>query len=137
MIDQRDSNLKIRHAMETLLSGQSELTNGKLTIVNLAKEAGVSESTIKRRPDLVNEFRRRSGEIFEVASAQAEQDLKGQLAAAKADLASFRRQSDVDLREFAHQVYALSLENQALRERLEKLGDNVLPIRNRRSASIE
>lgn len=123
--------------METLLSGQSELTNGKLTIVNLAKEAGVSESTIKRRPDLVNEFRRRSGEIFEVASAQAEQDLKGQLAAAKADLASFRRQSDVDLREFAHQVYALSLENQALRERLEKLGDNVLPIRNRRSASIE
>ncbi|MFJ3339395.1 hypothetical protein [Streptomyces sp. NPDC086766] len=52
--DERD---RIRAAMERILSGHPEHSNGALTIVALAAEAGVPRNALtQRHPDLKNQF---------------------------------------------------------------------------------
>jgi hypothetical protein len=65
---------EIRSAMERLLSGTSQYTDGRLTRTNLALEAGVGRATLYRQPDLVAEWIRRGAEsdVTEIPlSAQA------------------------------------------------------------------
>jgi len=47
----------IREAMSRLLGGQSILTNRRLTISNLAREAGVSRATVNRYTNILSDFR--------------------------------------------------------------------------------
>jgi predicted RNase H-like nuclease (RuvC/YqgF family) len=48
---------RIREAMDRLLAGQATLSNGSLTVVSLATEAGVHRmALLKRHADLKNEF---------------------------------------------------------------------------------
>jgi hypothetical protein len=43
--------------MDRLLAGQSLYTDGRLTVVNLAREAGIPRTSMCRRfPDLISEF---------------------------------------------------------------------------------
>jgi homoaconitase/3-isopropylmalate dehydratase large subunit len=63
-------------AMERLLAGQALKTDGRLTAVNLAIEAGVSRATANRATELLTDYRRRAaasqrarGQELEVARA--------------------------------------------------------------------
>ena len=51
------SEAALRVAMERLLDGRPERTDGALTVSNLAREAGVSRATANRAIDLLAEFR--------------------------------------------------------------------------------
>ncbi|MEU2466798.1 hypothetical protein ABZ580_21585 [Streptomyces sp. NPDC012486] len=52
--DERD---RIRAAMDRILQGTAQYSNGALTIVALAQEAGVPRSALtQRHPDLKNDF---------------------------------------------------------------------------------
>lgn len=53
----QDERTRIREAMDRLLTGQATASNGSLTIVALAAEAGVHRmALLKRHADLKNEF---------------------------------------------------------------------------------
>ncbi len=53
----QDERARIRHAMDRLLAGQATASNGSLTVVALAAEAGVHRMALLRRhTDLKNEF---------------------------------------------------------------------------------
>ncbi|MDH6709052.1 putative nuclease with TOPRIM domain [Kitasatospora sp. MAA19] len=52
-----DERTRIREAIERLLTGQAATSNGSLTVVALAAEAGVHRmALLKRHADLKNEF---------------------------------------------------------------------------------
>lgn len=51
------SEAALRAAMERLLDGRPERTDGALTVANLAREAGVSRATANRAGALLAEFR--------------------------------------------------------------------------------
>lgn len=53
---------EIRQAMERLLTGAAEHTDGRLTRTNLALEAGIGRATLYRQPDLLAEWIRRVDE---------------------------------------------------------------------------
>jgi hypothetical protein len=53
----QDERTRIRGAMDRLLAGQATISNGSLTVVALATEAGVHRmALLKRHVDLKNEF---------------------------------------------------------------------------------
>lgn len=72
--------LNIVDATDRLASGTSTKTNGKITNVNLAKEAGISKATLYRRfedfPDLRTTFiaLRKNGRPAEDHSLETEED---------------------------------------------------------------
>ncbi|MER8785508.1 hypothetical protein NKH60_30580 [Mesorhizobium sp. M1006] len=51
------SEAALRAAMERLLDGRPDRTDGALTVSNLAREASVSRATANRAVDLLAEFR--------------------------------------------------------------------------------
>ena len=53
----------LRDAIERLLAGHSLRTDGRLTVVNLAIEAGVSRATANRATELLADYRRRAAAI--------------------------------------------------------------------------
>lgn len=56
----QDERTRIREAMDRLLAGQATVSNGGLTAVALAEEAGVHRmDLLKRHVDLKNEFYQR------------------------------------------------------------------------------
>ena len=48
--------LKLRNAMARLHAGTSQLTDGRLTKTNLAREAGVSRATMNRSTFVINQW---------------------------------------------------------------------------------
>lgn len=75
---------EIRDAMERLLSGSAQHTDGRMTRTNLASEAGVGRATLYRQPDLVAEWIRRV----------EESDASGAPVSAEATVARLTRQLD-------------------------------------------
>ncbi|RWD43461.1 hypothetical protein [Mesorhizobium sp.] len=57
------TELALRAAMSRLLDGKSERTDGGLTVVNLATEAGVSRATANRATGVLKTFREAVAEI--------------------------------------------------------------------------
>lgn len=53
------SEAALREAAERLLAGKPRVTNGKLTVANLAREAGVGRATANRATELLAHFRAR------------------------------------------------------------------------------
>jgi hypothetical protein len=53
----------LRDAMERLLAGRAVKTDGRLTVVNLAIEAGVGRATANRAVELLADYRRRAAAI--------------------------------------------------------------------------
>ncbi|WP_328401334.1 hypothetical protein [Nocardia sp. NBC_00403] len=126
--DERD---KIRAAMERILSGAAERSNGALTIVALALEVDVPRNALtQRHTDLKNEFYARVAQRG--APSEVEIRLRATIAALKKTIANKNAeltQLRADVPALVRAVNQLTLENQALREALANPGAAVIPIR--------
>jgi aspartate-semialdehyde dehydrogenase len=134
--DERD---RIRAAMDRILSGTAERSNGALTIVALAQEAEVPRNALtQRHTDLKAEFYTRVAERG--APSEVETRLRATIVALKtmianknAELARLR----ADVPALVRAVNQLTLEDQDLREALANPSAEVIPIRGRQSCHAE
>jgi HsdM N-terminal domain len=116
-LDERD---QIRAAMERVLTGTPERSNGALTIVALAQEAGVPRNALtQRHTDLKNEFylhvRERGG------SSELETRLRSTIARLRMTIGNKNRELQLlraDVPALVRVVNQLTLENQRLRDQL-------------------
>ncbi|GHD65371.1 hypothetical protein ACFQL8_27085 [Streptomyces goshikiensis] len=127
-----DERARIRAAIDRLLSGQPTASNGALTVVALAAEAGVHRMALqKRHADLKHEFYERvRAETKQLPESEKRlrrtvSDLKETVTVQKAEITALR-----------HQVTQLALANAVLtlqgKERhTEKTADNVVPLHPR------
>ena len=110
--------------MQRLLEGRLARTDGALTIANLAREAGVARATANRATDILAGFRAR---LDPAGGEDLPATLRGKIRDLTAQVAELRRHEHhevTDLRAtvstLAQHVQALTLENQALRNALER-----------------
>jgi uncharacterized coiled-coil DUF342 family protein len=131
-LDERD---RIRKAMERILSGAAESSNGALTIVALAQEASVPRNALTQRHlDLKNEFYERVKERG--ATPDVEARLRRNIVKLKETIDNKNKELDqlrADVPALVRALNLLTLENQQLREALAQPDPNVIPIRGRRS----
>ena len=112
--DERD---RIRAAMDRILRGTAQHSNGALTIVALAQEAGVPRNALtQRHPDLKNDFYaqvRARGQTpdSEIRLRQQIVKLKELRAKDTAELAQLR----TDVAQLVRAVNQLTVENRQLR----------------------
>jgi hypothetical protein len=57
------SQAALREAMARLVAGRPRVTDGRLTVVNLAREAGVGRATANRAVDVLAEFHRAAARV--------------------------------------------------------------------------
>ncbi|MGT2530690.1 hypothetical protein ACU4GG_29165 [Streptomyces nojiriensis] len=123
-LDERD---RIRAAMDRILGGTPENSNGALTIVALAQEAGVPRNALTQRHlDLKNEFYERVRERG--ATPDVETRLREKVVKLKETIANKNEELNqlrTDVPGLVRVVNALSLENRRLRERLAEREANV------------
>jgi septal ring factor EnvC (AmiA/AmiB activator) len=134
--DERD---RIYAAMDRILSGAAERSNGALTIVALALEANVPRNALtQRHTDMKNEFYARVSERG--APSEVETRLRATIAALKKTIANKNAeltQLRADVPALVRAVNQLTLENQALREALTNPSAAVIPIRRRQPPDTE
>lgn len=133
--------LAISNALDLLASGKPARTNGKITGVNLAKEACVSKATLYRylgqntdlqeAYDILRKNGVRGDELVPETVEQSNRLLKNEVKQLRSELVEARRQF-ARLNELkSHQIQLLWLENERLQfeiGRLEsKFGGNVMP----------
>lgn len=108
---------QIREAIERLLSGAPEHTDGRLTVTNLAREA-----QIKRRTTLNDTY----GDLVEDFLGRREQSARdpdhGRRSAQMLRLRARLAQSEAHNGLLAQANQALAEENRRMREQLERLG---------------
>jgi septal ring factor EnvC (AmiA/AmiB activator) len=136
MIPESDERERIRAAMDRILAGSPERSNGALTIVALAIEAGVPRNALtQRHTDLKNEFyqriRERGGDNEDEARLRATiVKLRQTIAAKNKELAQLR----ADVPALVRAVNQLTLENQRLRDMRSDAGSSVIPFPGRNLA---
>jgi hypothetical protein len=129
-LDERD---RIRAAMDRILAGIPERSNGALTIVALAIEADVPRNALtQRHTDLKGEFYQRIRErgVDNGDEARLRADiarLKQTIAAKNKELAQLR----ADVPALVRAVHQLTLENQQLRDTNSATGGRVIPFPRR------
>ncbi|WP_137147814.1 hypothetical protein [Mycolicibacterium sp. CR10] len=124
-IDERD---RIRAAMERILAGTPERSNGALTIVALAQEADVPRNALtQRHTDLKNEFyqhvKDRGG------PSEIEARLRASIAKLRVTIGNKNRelqQLRADVPALVRVVNQLTLENEHLRHQLAHPTDDVV-----------
>ena len=131
-----DERARIRAAMDRILAGTPEQSNGALTVVALAIEADVPRNALtQRHTDLKDEFYQRikergadNGDEARLRATIAK--LKQTIAGKNAELAQIR----ADVPALVRVVNQLTLENQQLRDMRSSAGGNVIPFPGRKSA---
>jgi hypothetical protein len=130
-----DERERIHAAMDRILAGTPQTSNGALTIVALAQEAGVPRNALTHRHlDLKNEFYERVKERG--AAPDVEARLRKAVVKLKKTIASKNKELDQlhsDALALVRVVNQLTLENQQLRETLAQPASNVVAFRNRHS----
>lgn len=133
-LDERD---RIRAAMNRIVAGAPERSNGALTIVALALEADVPRNALtQRHTDLKNEFYQR------IKERGATPDIEARLRATVAKLKETITNKNKELKQLRADVPALvpalvrtinqlTLENQQLREQLTYPDPNIIPFPGR------
>ncbi|MEW2060336.1 hypothetical protein AB0899_06090 [Streptomyces sp. NPDC007002] len=127
----QNERARIREAMDRLLAGQATASNGSLTVVALAAEAGVHRmALLKRHVDLKNEFYERvRTESHQVP--ETEKRLRETVTKLKKTIANQR----AEIEELRQQVIRLALVNAVLTHKDDRQArhapapDNVLPFR--------
>jgi len=136
MTPEPDERTPIRAAMGRILEGTPERSNGALTVVALALEAGVSRNALtQRHTDLKNEFyqhiKEKGADNGDEARLRATiARLKKTLAAKNKELAQLR----ADVPALVRAVNQLTLENQQLRDTHASTGGSVIPFPGRAPA---
>jgi len=130
--DERD---RIRTAMDRILAGAPERSNGALTVVALAIEAGVPRNALtQRHTDLKNEFYQRIKERG--TDNEDEARLRATIARRKQTIAAKNKelaQLRTDVPALVRAVNQLTLENQQLRDAGADSG-SIVPFPSRASA---
>lgn len=85
---------EIRAAMERLLAGNARHTDGRLTKINLALEAGIGRATLYRQHDLLAEWNRRTTESEFIDSPQSASITIERLTRQLDEERRFRREAD-------------------------------------------
>jgi septal ring factor EnvC (AmiA/AmiB activator) len=128
MTPEPDERAQIRAAMERILAGTHERSNGALTIVALAIEAGVPRNALtQRHTDLKDEFYQRIRERG--ADNADEARLRATIAKLRQTIASKNKklaQLRADVPALVRAVHQLTLENQQLRDMRASTGGNVI-----------
>jgi septal ring factor EnvC (AmiA/AmiB activator) len=127
---------QIRAAMDRTLAGAPERSNGALTIVALAIEAGVPRNALtQRHTDLKDEFYQR---IRERGSAnEDEARLRATIARLRQTIANKNKelaQLRADVPALVRAVNQLTTENQQLRDTHASTGGSVIPFPGRAPA---
>ncbi|MGW0856965.1 hypothetical protein [Streptomyces sp. NPDC002690] len=128
---QQEERSRIREAMDRLLTGQATVSNGSLTVVALAAEAGVHRmALLKRHTDLKNEFYERvRNETQQVP--EPERRLRETVSKLKKTLTN----KEAELKELRQLVTNLTLASAVLTQGMDaptepsSTPDNVLPLR--------
>jgi len=134
-----DERNRIRAAMDRILSGTAERSNGALTIVALALEAEVPRNALtQRHTDLKAEFYSRVAERG--APLEVETRLRATIAVLRKTIANKNTelaQLRTDVPALVRAVNQLTLENQELRVTLANPSAEIVPMRGRRSRHAE
>ncbi len=114
---------KLRTAMERLLAGRPEHTDGRLIKDNLWKEAQVSRATMNRATSITKEWDERVAATGARTAGEARRDtevtkLRAQLKAAREENKPLRERLDAA----ATVIAALHTDNAALRDQLARHG---------------
>lgn len=128
MAEKASSEGKLRAAMERLLAGTPERTDGRLIKENLYREAGVSRATMNRAPAVLEEWTRRVDGTQ--PRDKAIENLKRELTERRADIRQLRmrvKELEAQLTIAATAVAELHVENGLLRG--QDPTRNVSPIR--------
>jgi molybdopterin converting factor small subunit len=126
---------EIRDAMERVLSGTAQRSNGALTIVALAQEAGVPRNALtQRHTDLKNEFYERAAELGGGVS-ELERTLRATISELRDTIKNKNEEleqlrSDVPM--LVRVVNQLTIENHRLREALAGDRDVVVALPTKR-----
>ncbi|MFI6690120.1 hypothetical protein [Streptomyces sp. NPDC050485] len=125
-----DERARIRKAMDRLLTGQATASNGSLTVLALAAEAGVHRmALLKRHADLKNEFYERVR--VETKQIENEKRLRETVTKLRKTLAN----KEAELQELRQLVTNLTLASAVLTQRSESspgpglAPGNVIPLR--------
>lgn len=121
-------------AMDRLLAGEPQHSDGSLTVASLAREARISRATAYRATEALETFRQRvdectSGPDVPATLRERIRELQGELREARRarheEITDLRRSVDT----LAQQVQALTLDNERLRAELARCsGLVVLPV---------
>jgi chromosome segregation ATPase len=129
-LDERD---RIRTAMNRIVAGTPERSNGALTIVALALEADVPRNALtQRHTDLKNEFYERIKERG--ATPDVEARLRTTVIKLKETITNKNKelkQLRADVPALVRTINQLTLENQQLREQLAHPDPNIIPFPGR------
>ncbi|QFQ95728.1 hypothetical protein F9278_15250 [Streptomyces phaeolivaceus] len=128
-----DERIRIKAAMERILTGESENSSGALTIVALAVEAGVPRNALTQRHlDLKNLFYQKVRALG--GTPDSEQRLRREVARLKRlrkDDAEEIRQLKADNEALVGALHLAQLENEELRQQLAEAGGKVHVIARR------
>ena len=102
----------LKKAMERLLTGRAAHTDGRLTVANLAREAGLSRATAYRYPDVIQAFQKEITDRNGRQSASAAQ--RSKIAALSAELAALQTRAREDRRAHEATINAMAQRIQAL-----------------------
>lgn len=104
----------LKKAMERLLAGKTAHSDGRLTVANLAREAGLSRATAYRCPDVIQAFQKEINDRNGRRSASTAQ--RSKIAALNAELATLqarafedRRAAETTINAMAQRIQSLTL----------------------------
>ncbi|WP_030019300.1 helix-turn-helix domain-containing protein [Streptomyces monomycini] len=115
------------HAMDRLLAGEPQHSDGSLTVASLAREAGISRATAYRATEALEAFRQRvdertSGPDVPATLRERIRELQGELREARRarheEITDLRRSVDT----LAQHVQVLTLDNERLRAEFAQQG---------------
>ncbi|MEV0490513.1 hypothetical protein [Streptomyces atratus] len=126
----QDERVRIREAMDRLLSGQATVSNGSHTVLALATEAGIHRVALfKRHVDLKNEFNERvRKETHQVP--ESEKRLRETVTKLKKTIAN----QEAEIEDLRQQVTRLALASAVLTQESDRqadcarASDNVIPL---------
>ena len=126
----RASEHKLRAAMDRLCDGTSARTDGRLTVSNLAKEAGVSRATVNRAQAVLTEFHNRTIALQETPEKlpglrDQNRELERRLTQMTAEKNQVIAGLQATVTLLAQQIQALTLENERLRVNMTRSESNI------------